>query len=70
MPSDANSLARGKYLFEKVALCSDCHEKDLGGKVVEDNFVIGRLVAPNLTRGNGGFWRNGLTIPTRISSAY
>ena len=37
VPSDANALARGKYLFEKVALCADCHEKDLGGKVVEEN---------------------------------
>jgi cytochrome c553 len=54
VPSDANSLARGKYLFEKVALCSDCHEKDLGGKAIVDNFVIGRLVAPNLTSGKGG----------------
>ena len=29
VPSDANSLARGKYLFEKVALC--CHGANLTG---------------------------------------
>ena len=27
---------------------------DMGGKVVEDNFAMGRLVAVNLTRGRGG----------------
>ena len=40
IPSDAASVARGKYVYEKIALCADCHDQDLGGKVVEDNFVI------------------------------
>ncbi len=56
IPSDAASIGRGKYIYEKAAICVDCHDKDLGGKVVEDNFVLGRLVAPNLTRGSGGLW--------------
>jgi mono/diheme cytochrome c family protein len=54
IPSDPASIARGKYLSEKVALCADCHGQDLGGKVVEDNGAMGRLVASNLTRGRGG----------------
>jgi mono/diheme cytochrome c family protein len=54
IPSDAESIARGKYLYEKVALCADCHGPDLGGKVVADNVPMGRLVSPNLTRGRGG----------------
>lgn len=54
IPSDAASLARGKYLSEKVALCTDCHGPDLGGKVVEDSLAMGRLVSANLTRGRGG----------------
>jgi len=33
--SDPESLARGKYLFERVAACAQCHGDDLGGKVVE-----------------------------------
>lgn len=54
VPTDDAALARGKYLAENVAMCTDCHAKDLGGKVVEDNFPMGRLVAANLTRGRGG----------------
>ncbi len=54
IPGDPASVARGQYLAEKVALCTDCHGSDLGGKVVEDNVALGRLVGANLTRGRGG----------------
>ena len=54
IPSDPASIARGKYLAEKVAVCTECHGTDLGGKVVEDDVAMGRLVAVNLTRGRGG----------------
>jgi mono/diheme cytochrome c family protein len=54
IPTDPVSIARGKYLAEKVAACTECHGTDLGGKVVEDDFAMGRLVASNLTRGRGG----------------
>jgi mono/diheme cytochrome c family protein len=54
IPTDAAAIARGKYLAEKVALCTECHGPDLGGKVVDDNLPFGRLVAANLTRGRGG----------------
>jgi len=54
IPTDAASIARGKYLAEKVAVCTECHAADLGGKVVDDNFPLGHLVAANLTRGRGG----------------
>jgi mono/diheme cytochrome c family protein len=52
--SDAVSLARGKYLAERVALCVECHGEDMGGKINADDFAMGRLAAPNLTRGQGG----------------
>ena len=54
IPTDAASIARGKYLAEKVAVCTECHGTDLGGKVVYDDVTMGRLVAVNLTRGRGG----------------
>jgi mono/diheme cytochrome c family protein len=54
IPSDPVSITRGKYLAEKVAVCTACHGTDLGGKVVEDDAAMGRLVAANLTRGRGG----------------
>jgi mono/diheme cytochrome c family protein len=54
IPSDPAAIARGKYLAEKVAVCTECHGSDLGGKVVQDNVAFGRLVSTNLTRGRGG----------------
>lgn len=54
IPTDAASVARGKYIVETVAMCTECHDKDLGGKVVDDNFAMGRLASANLTRGRGG----------------
>src|SRR5688500_8293701 len=52
--SDAASLQRGKYLAKHVALCVECHGEDMGGKINADDFAMGRLAAPNLTRGRGG----------------
>ena len=52
--SDPPSQARGKYLFERVAVCVECHGSDLGGKVVDDSVAMGRLSSANLTRGRGG----------------
>lgn len=52
--SDPASLARGKYLVERVSICVECHGEDLGGKIVQNNFPMGRLVSANLTRGRGG----------------
>ena len=54
IPTDPASIARGKYLAEKVAACTECHAADFGGKIVDDNVPFGRLVSANLTRGRGG----------------
>jgi mono/diheme cytochrome c family protein len=54
VPTDEASIGRGKYLVEKVSMCTECHGADLGGKVIEENFAFGRLVSSNLTRGRGG----------------
>jgi len=37
-----------------VDLCEHCHGPGLGGQVLEDNLMFGRLVATNLTSGVGG----------------
>jgi mono/diheme cytochrome c family protein len=52
--SDPASLQRGRYLAEQVALCVECHGEDMGGKMTADSVAMGRLAAPNLTRGQGG----------------
>jgi cytochrome c553 len=54
IPTDAASIARGKYLAEKVSMCVECHSEDLGGKVMSDNFAFGTIASANLTRGRGG----------------
>jgi mono/diheme cytochrome c family protein len=54
VPSDAASIARGKYLVEHVSMCSECHDKDLGGKIAIQNAAFGQFVSANLTRGRGG----------------
>ncbi|MDR3388690.1 MAG: c-type cytochrome [Rudaea sp.] len=56
IPADAPALSHGAH----VALthgCADCHDADLGGKVIVDAFPIGRIAGPNLTRGKGGIGR-------------
>ena len=52
--SDTASLTRGKYLAERVAMCVECHDQDLGGKLLSDSFALGRLASTNLTSGRGG----------------
>jgi mono/diheme cytochrome c family protein len=54
VPSDAATIARGKYLVEHVSVCVDCHGEDFGGGVVVDDPAIGYAPAPNLTTGQGG----------------
>lgn len=50
---DSAMLAKGKRL-SVVKGCVDCHGDDLGGKVIHEDFMIGRLVSSNLTQGKGG----------------
>lgn len=54
IPTDAEAIERGRYIADRVSMCSDCHGKDLGGRIVEESFPMGRMAAPNLTRGQGG----------------
>jgi len=51
--ADSASLARGNKLTT-VNGCRECHSPNLGGKVMADDPAFGRLVASNLTSGNGG----------------
>ncbi|HSG47710.1 MAG TPA: hypothetical protein VLA43_07870, partial [Longimicrobiales bacterium] len=39
---------------ENPPACVDCHGGDFGGRILIDDLVVGRIVAPNLTRGRGG----------------
>ncbi|MEA3246260.1 MAG: c-type cytochrome [Gemmatimonadota bacterium] len=54
VPTDSAAIAAGQHLVTAIGKCTLCHGEDLGGKVMGDDFAFGRLVAPNLTAGNGG----------------
>jgi len=53
LPTDAQTLAHGEHIAITRG-CKDCHEPNLGGKTVMEVPPIGRMSAPNLTRGRGG----------------
>ena len=55
IPSDAASIERGRHLATAVSVCVDCHGPNLAGGVVVDDPMIGRIVGPNITRGENGF---------------
>lgn len=50
-------LARGRHLAVTRG-CTECHGDDLAGRTVFDNGAMGRVDAPNLTRGEGGLPAN------------
>jgi mono/diheme cytochrome c family protein len=50
---DAVLLARGRKLTTASG-CRECHGPNLGGRVMHEDPAFGRLVAPNLTTGQGG----------------
>jgi cytochrome c553 len=54
IPTDSLAIARGNHLAHSTAACIDCHGENLGGAVVIDQPVLGRIFASNLTRGKGG----------------
>lgn len=54
VPSDSAALARGRHLVSAVGSCLDCHGPDLGGRVMVDDPLFGRLSGSNLTAGKGG----------------
>ncbi len=57
IPGDADAVARGQHLVVTRA-CGECHGKDLGGHAIIDFPPVGRIIAPNLTRGKGGLPEN------------
>jgi cytochrome c553 len=52
--TDSASLAWGRHLVEAVTKCQECHDGDLGGKMMIDDPAFARLATANLTGGRGG----------------
>jgi len=53
IPQDSSTLERGHHLAI-IKGCIECHGEKLDGKVMMEDPALGRLVAPNLTKGKGG----------------
>lgn len=47
------AVERGKHLIEARYACVECHGKDFGGGTMVDDPFVGRILGPNITRGNG-----------------
>ncbi|NLY93336.1 MAG: cytochrome c, partial [Myxococcales bacterium] len=47
------AIERGRHLLSARYACADCHGEDFGGGVMVDDPAMGRLLGPNLTRGEG-----------------
>lgn len=50
----ARAVERGRHLVESRYACTGCHGENLGGGVMVDSPVLGRMFGPNLTTGQGG----------------
>lgn len=53
LSEDPEIIDHGKRLFT-IRGCVDCHEENLAGKIFLEDPVVGRIVATNLTTGEGG----------------
>ena len=51
---DSTTLARGRHLATVIGKCVECHGESFQGTAMIDAAPMGRLVAPNLTSGQGG----------------
>lgn len=47
------AIERGRHLVEARYVCVECHGRNFGGGVMVDDPMIGRLLGPNLTSGQG-----------------
>ncbi len=52
--SGQDTRQRGEQLVRSAGFCVECHGQNLAGQIMDDDPVVGRLVAPNLTSGAGG----------------
>jgi mono/diheme cytochrome c family protein len=48
------AVERGRHLIQSRYACVECHGQNLGGGTMIDAPVMGRILGPNLTRGQGG----------------
>jgi mono/diheme cytochrome c family protein len=53
IPTSQEAIDHGRHLFVTRG-CVDCHGEDGRGSVIQEGWFTGRIMAPNLTSGQGG----------------
>src|SRR6185295_1810257 len=53
IPARSKAVAHGHPLAV-ISGCVDCHGQNLSGRLFFESAMIGRFIAPNLTKGKGG----------------
>src|SRR5687768_12419564 len=53
LKTDSSIVQEGRRIMETKG-CKSCHGDDLSGKVWLDDQMLGKIVTPNLTKGEGG----------------
>lgn len=61
IPEDSATIARGAHLVA-IKGCTDCHGKNMAGKVMMNDGGLGTLTAANLTKGVGGLPNDYTTV--------
>ena len=54
VPTDSESLERGRHFVETIGLCQECHGENYEGEILGEDLLFGRVAPPNLTSGKGG----------------
>jgi mono/diheme cytochrome c family protein len=54
VPSSPEAVERGRHFAEVIYQCGGCHGENMGGQVMFEDFLTGRLAGSNLTAGEGG----------------
>jgi mono/diheme cytochrome c family protein len=54
IPSDPQTIERGRYIVQYRGGCTECHGLNFAGQVFDEGLLVGRLVTANLTPGKGG----------------
>ncbi|NJD20035.1 MAG: cytochrome c [Gemmatimonadetes bacterium] len=48
------AVERGRHLVESRYSCTECHGQSFGGGTMVDDAMLGRILGPNITAGQGG----------------
>lgn len=54
IPMDPETIERGRRIVTTRGGCIECHGGNFAGDIIDQGFLMARLVVPNLTPGKGG----------------